>query len=203
MRLSSLLIIAAPLAALCVVCAGCSADRNVTSPSERFACATAADCASGFACLCGFCQPPGGTVQCLADATGSDAAGSTDTGGATDTGGVSVDVGVTDAGSKACNVMNWEGCKSVEGCYWNDTSKKSECLLHGPLGLNAPCDANKLNACGKDKSGEPLLCDMVDKRCYPLCNAQNPKNCAPGNTCYILQDQDKQDWPNNAGICAK
>ena len=150
--------------ALCIgLGVGCSTGREVTGAGERFACTSSSACASGYSCFCGFCQPSGGQVSCLTDAgpvdggadtlapdTGAPDTGTTDT-GTTDTG--TIDAGPVDAGSGPCNVADWTGCATGQGCYWNDTSGKAECLSHGTKDLNASCDAGTLNDCGRTTGG--------------------------------------------------
>ena len=187
---------------------GCSTGREVTGAGERFACASSSACATGYTCLCGFCQPSGGQVSCLTDAGpvdgGADIGAAVDT-GAVDTGAVDTganDTGMLDAGSGPCNAANWTGCAKGQGCYWNDVTGQAECLSHGTKGLNTSCVASTLTDCARSTIGAPLLCDSVDKKCYPLCLTSAPASC-PGGTCYVLQDADKKSWPNGAGICVK
>lgn len=210
---------------------GCGSDRDPRENGVYFACSTASDCLSGYACTCGWCQPKDATpVGCGLLDGGSTADASTDAGagdggvsdgGLSDTGDASADAAAdtadagsgdaadstdsadgsdtADAGSGACSPLTWAGCPAGQGCYFNEDTAKTFCLSHGALGAGQACQPTASTPpCGKGAAG-PLLCDVIELKCQPLCRTSAP-SCPNQWTCYPLGAKTK--WPDDAGVCA-
>lgn len=213
----------------------CGDGKSADSPGVVYGCSSQADCLDGYTCTaCHLCQKAGEAMICP-DASAQDAStkdavdsGSADSGGADsgDTADASdapdstvlpdttVDVAKDvppDAGPDAlpatCDLVDWTPCPAGFGCYYTSASKTKACLAHGNLGLKAACDPAQYQ-CGVatlDGKARPLRCDVVDSKCYPTCDCQQPARlpCSTGDTCFCLQGADGQNLPDGAGICAK
>ncbi len=194
------------LALLALAAIGCGSGLDPKQSDARYACTTTADCTTGDACVCGFCQPLGVTPSCLAssgggtDASGDSAGGDAATADTADTASTADTADTTDAadtGSGPCSPRTWQGCQEGDGCYV-DSKGVTSCLKAGTLGLNQPCDPQASSPpCGKD-GATPMSCDMVDKKCLHLCNTSK-QACPKGLQCYELGSP---AWPDHAGVCA-
>lgn len=182
---------------------GC-ADADAEAKGEYFSCRKPSDCLGGYSCVCGYCvqgQPP--ADLCAADAT-SDAGDSVtgDTASATDAQAPDT-AGGTDA-TAPCNLVTWQGCEDGKGCFF--LQGQPTCKTHGNVGYQSTCNPTSTTPqCGKAQvAGQPakLLCDVVDKKCYPTCNCDSEQTCANGMTCYCLTDAGGANLPGGAGICA-
>lgn len=205
---------------------GCGTDRDPREAGTYYACSADTDCLGGYSCVCGWCQVVGATpVGCSAadaaggqdgvtDASGSDTGGpadiadSTNAGDAADTSdGVqpadtvdAADSADADDTASSCSPLTWVGCASGKGCYFDEGTAASFCLGHGSLGAGESCKPDAPTPpCGKDKAGKPLLCDVIELKCQPLCKTSAP-DCPNNWQCYPLGA--KTLWADQAGICA-
>lgn len=206
--------------------------QTATDAGSLYGCSQGSDCLVGYSCVCGFCQKPESVNNSVCDGsssadTGSDAASSDDTvvdAIAPETANADAIDASSDSGGDAtppdaapadtpdvptlptgpCNLATWKPCPTGSGCYYNPLTKVPRCEWHGSLPAKALCDPDSVvPPCGAGVSGEPLICDTQDKKCYATCvtNDPSPKKCEPGLTCFILKF-DGKDAPDNAGICA-
>jgi hypothetical protein len=190
---------------LLLASAGCSDGRTARSKTELYHCAVAADCLSGYTCVCNFCQPTGQAPYCpdggsLADGGSADAGSTSDDAQAAEVCAPS-DAALTPG---ACNLVDWTACGQGQGCYFDPASQSSGCDVHGCKGLMEPCDP-KGHECAVatiDGQPRPLRCDAIDAKCYPTCNAKSGQPACPSTMiCYQLESN-KVPWPEGAGICA-
>jgi hypothetical protein len=188
---------------------GCT-DVDASGPGTVFACSKPADCLSGYACVCGWCQRKGFEQPslCTEDTT-SDTSTGTDTAVGTDsTTGTDATSG-TDAVVQpdipgGCDLITWAGCAAGKGCYY--TSGKKACATYGSDEYEDSCDPKSTTDCGRglvDGADRPLLCDTVDKKCYPTCDCDvGNSGCPAKMVCYCLTDSNNKEYPDGAGICA-
>ena len=111
----------------------------------------------------------------------------------------------TDVVAGPCNLTDWSGCPdSSYACYYAPAFQQSICKKHAAIAENAACEPCNLSECGGAADGRPLICDVVDKKCYRTCNWQNLNAfpCPSGFKCYKLTDASNVEYPNGAGICA-
>lgn len=195
--------------------AACTDDRNATTSGELFHCTTGADCLTGWSCICGYCQQPGQQqLACTidADASNGDVQAATDTATA-DSGALDPNASLGICGQKVgtdvvpgpCNLTDWTGCPdSSYACYYAPAFQQSICKKHATVAENAACEPCNLAECGSASGGRPLICDVVDKKCYRTCNWENLNAfpCPTAWTCYKLTDANNVPYPNGAGICA-
>ncbi len=207
------------LFALALGIGGCGADRDPREAGTYFACSADADCLSGYSCLCGWCQVVGATpVGCsasdaaggqdsvsdgsaadAADASGTDVADTADTADTSDTSDAQDVADTADTGA-GCSPLTWSGCGTGQGCYFDEGTAASFCLGHGSLGAGETCKPDApAPPCGKDKAGKPLLCDVIELKCQPLCKTSAP-DCPNSWKCYPLGA--KTPWADEAGFCA-
>jgi hypothetical protein len=184
---------------------GCT-DVDASNPGTVFACSKPADCLSGFSCVCGWCQRKGFEQPslCSEDATtGTDTTGSSDSTGGSETN-TGTDATVQPDIPGGCDLISWEGCSAGKGCYY--TSGKKACATYGSDDYEDSCDPKSTNDCGRglvDGTDRPLLCDTVDKRCYPTCDCDvGNSGCPAKMVCYCLTDSNNKEYPDGAGICA-
>ncbi len=201
---------------------GCGDGRDVRDPNTFYACQSNDDCVANYSCQCGWCQPIGGTPVACGD-TSADA-GPTDTGGTKDAG--PKDAGPKDAGPKdtgpkdtgpqdtgpkdsgsttGCNLLSWKPCPTGQGCFYDENVPESYCAAHGTKTFEQACNnSGKQPECAL-KGTVPMLCDVIDSKCYPVCDAKDAGkqgSCPSGYKCYSLQDTHKKALPDNVGICA-
>lgn len=219
---------AASLLLFALVAAACSSGSARTS-TALFACQTSAQCLAGYTCICNFCQQPGavqwtcgadaaaldvGTDTSLADVATKDATAdlqfatdvplAKDAVPAADSTAPKDVAAVEDVYAGPCDLSTWKPCGSGYGCYYAPTTGTKTCQKHGSGGEGTACDPAQPQACGLAAAdGRPLICDVVDKKCYRTCICSQPTAlaCPKAMTCYCLQDGAKP-WPDGAGICA-
>lgn len=160
-----------------VTAAGCT-NADAEAKGAYFSCGKPSDCLSGYSCVCGYCvrgTPPAD----LCPADGMDA-------------------------SSPCNLISWQGCEPGKGCFY--LQGQPTCKTHGNVGYQNSCNPlSTTPQCGKaEVAGQPanLLCDVVDKKCYPTCDCDASQTCTNGMTCYCLTDAGGGNLPGGAGICA-
>lgn len=104
-------------------------------------------------------------------------------------------------GAGPCSPRTWQGCQAGEGCYVG-AGGATFCTAHGTSGEGAACDVKAAKPpCGRSGGGVPLICDIVEAKCLPLCHTETPK-CPSGQTCYPI-GANNRPWPDHAGVCAK
>lgn len=193
-----------------VTAAGCT-NADAEAKGAYFSCGKPSDCLSGYSCVCGYCvrgTPPAD----LCPADGMDASDSEDSGASSDTSAKTdaepgSDVEPTPDGNDAsspCNLISWQGCEPGKGCFY--LQGQPTCKTHGNVGYQNSCNPlSTTPQCGKaEVAGQPanLLCDVVDKKCYPTCDCDASQTCTNGMTCYCLTDAGGGNLPGGAGICA-
>jgi hypothetical protein len=187
---------------LASVVVGCGDGRDPTDSGTLYGCSAKSDCLSNYDCICGFCQLAGETIGC--DGGGKDINSAPDTASkdtATKVDSGSADAGPVDTGPPAnCNILTWAPCPTGQGCYYDSSKGKGVCGAYGSKKKNDKCSNAGNPECGKDDA-TPMLCDSVDSKCYPMCAASKGGPCPAGQQCYTLEEN-KQAWPDDAGICA-
>lgn len=193
---------------------GCGDDRSATAAGTLYHCGSQGDCVAGYVCTCNLCQAPGKQVGCDASQdTGVDTVGGTDAVELMDAIDAVQPADTADAGPISCNLVDWTPCPAGQGCFCpggqcNDKGKTGGgwCGAHGNLTLDAKCDPSSTDCGVGDLNGKSrnLLCDTIDKKCYPTCNClqQGLYPCRATEKCWCLQDPKQKDWPGGAGICA-